>query len=593
MTLRSQEPLGVWRPDADHIRRGRSFAAVCRAAIVLIGMCILLVPLAHPEARRPGAYLLGLMMLVVHGVGALLARRWRVDAAGLLVSVGISVGVSAFSLYAQSYNPVLWLLVVSVTVAGVAARPWWVWGCLGLNLACVAWLALMLPADPHDPYERGGVLAILVILLITVSVFGHLNASYNRALFVAQRDAIEELERAQRALASTLQEVQLAHAQARRAAAQADLASRAKSTFLANMSHELRTPLNAILGYAELIQEDTQEQDVIQDLQKIQSAGQQLLTLINDVLDLSKVEAGHLTVCEEPVELTALIDQIAQTAAPLIQRHDNTLHLQVDPTCGVVYTDRTRLRQILLNLLSNAAKFTRQGQITLNVHRDERGLRFEVVDTGIGMSPQTLEKLFQAFVQADESTTRRYGGTGLGLALSQRLAGLLGGQILAQSVLGQGSTLTLILPTTHGARAASPQDALDPLALVSTSPDVLVVDDDPAVCEFIRRQLERDGRRVLTSQDGDQGLELARRHLPSLIILDLLMPGTDGWQFMARMRTDPSLANTPVLLTSVLDEPAPRDAAAGFLAKPISSERLLHATRALLCPSPPADQPAR
>jgi signal transduction histidine kinase len=255
-------------------------------------------------------------------------------------------------------------------------------------------------------------------------------------------------------------QVEAQSAQLARARDEADAANRAKSLFLANMSHELRTPLNAIIGYCDLALEEAQEgdsaADLTADLRKIQSSGHHLLGLINDVLDISKIEAGQMTLHAEAVALAPLLEEVMNTVQPLALKNGNRLLLQVPahtPLPATVHTDAGKVRQVLINLLGNAAKFTHQGLIELRVqdadaHRADQppGLALAVVDTGIGLSPDQLARLFMPFSQADDSTTRRFGGTGLGLAVSRQLARLLGGDITVQSALGQGSTFTLHLP---------------------------------------------------------------------------------------------------------------------------------------------------
>jgi PAS domain S-box-containing protein len=243
----------------------------------------------------------------------------------------------------------------------------------------------------------------------------------------------------------------------------AEEANRAKSAFLANMSHELRTPLNAIIGYSEMLQEDLDGADATThaDLARIAGAGKHLLALINDILDLSKIEAGRMELIMEEVAVQPLVEDVIATVTPLAQQRGNTLTLDIAPALPPLTTDQTRLQQILLNLLSNAAKFTERGTITVSVlceqsddESDESGasrvqpaaLRFAVADTGIGMTPEQMDRLFQPFAQADSSTTRQYGGTGLGLAISRSFARMLGGDIYVESAPGEGSTFTLIIP---------------------------------------------------------------------------------------------------------------------------------------------------
>jgi hypothetical protein len=233
--------------------------------------------------------------------------------------------------------------------------------------------------------------------------------------------------------------------------------SQAKSRFLANMSHELRTPLNAIIGYSEMLHEEATEQgyhEIATDLGRIRSAGGHLLTLLNDILDLSKIEAERLELHPEPCDLAALIDEIVHTIRPVAEQNGNRLDVSCAPDLGIIHTDPTRLYQIVLNLLSNACKFTHQGHITLSARRTAAApheapgswIEIEVRDTGIGISAAQMTRLFEPFAQGDASTTRQYGGTGLGLAISRHLCRMLGGDIAATSVLHEGSTFTVRLP---------------------------------------------------------------------------------------------------------------------------------------------------
>ncbi len=235
-----------------------------------------------------------------------------------------------------------------------------------------------------------------------------------------------------------------------RARALADEANHLKSQFLANMSHELRTPLNAVILYSELLIEDAQDQGLegfVSDLGKVLAAGRHLLGLINNVLDLSKIEAGKMEVYAEEIDAAAVIAEVVATVRPLVEKNGNTLVVsEPEPGMGTFHTDATKLRQILLNLLSNAAKFTKEGTITLAVASATDTVSFAVSDTGIGMTPEQMSKLFQAFTQADASTTRKYGGTGLGLTISRRFAQILGGDITAVSEPGKGTTFTATLP---------------------------------------------------------------------------------------------------------------------------------------------------
>jgi PAS domain S-box-containing protein len=377
----------------------------------------------------------------------------------------------------------------------------------------------------------------------------------------------------------------------------AERANQTKSTFLANMSHELRTPLNAILGYSEMVQEelvDLGEEDLVGDMKKIHSAGKHLLGLINDVLDLSKIEAGKMDLFLERVEVRPLIDEVIATVVPLIDRKSNRLELRCPREFGTMFADVTKVRQALFNLLSNASKFTERGVVTLEARRETRDgcewLFFSVSDTGIGMTPEQLGRLFKPFAQADASTTRKYGGTGLGLAITRRFAQLMGGDVTVSSEYGQGTTFTLSLPAeVTASKPKQGEDTTRAVPVVGDSGDVvLVIDDDPEVRELMTRHLVREGYRVARAFNGDEGLRLARKLKPILITLDVVMPDLDGWTVLDRLKADPELVRIPVVIITMIDDKkqAFDHGAAGYLSKPIQADRLLLTMRDCLAGRP-------
>lgn len=391
---------------------------------------------------------------------------------------------------------------------------------------------------------------------------------------VAQRTAALELEIAERK--RTEQELN----KAMRAAEAANLA---KSQFLASMSHELRTPLNAVIGYSEMLMEeaeDTGSEELVPDLQRIRNAGKHLLGIINDILDLSKVEAGKIELYIESVQLPALIDEIVDTVRPLAHNNGNELSLSLELTSGFISTDITRVRQVLFNLLSNACKFTEQGRVTLRVHELEIGgegwVRFDVSDNGLGIKPEQLSKLFKPFTQADASTSRRFGGTGLGLSISDQFAQMLGGRIEVKSEYGSGSTFTLWLPTNHGQPHSASGSGTFRAVTGDNVGTVLVVDDESESRGMLARLLEAEGYAVLTAPTGARAMQLAELHKPDVITLDVMMPGMDGWAVLSRLKQRPEFADIPIVIVSLMPDADMGYAlgAADVLAKPIEIDRL-------------------
>jgi signal transduction histidine kinase/CheY-like chemotaxis protein len=356
---------------------------------------------------------------------------------------------------------------------------------------------------------------------------------------------------------------------------QLEMASEHKSAFLASMSHELRTPLNAIIGYSEMLHETAQDdgqEEFLPDLVRIRDAGRHLLGLINDILDLSKIEAGKMDLYLEEVDLAGLVEEVRSIVEPLAAANANLLEIVGPPALGTLYTDRTKLKQSLLNLLSNAGKFTHEGRVELEVRPAGSEISFIVSDTGIGMTEEQQGRLFQAFSQADASTSRQYGGTGLGLAITKHFCEMLGGRITVESTLGQGSTFTIALPDrghTAPVIAAAPEGA-EHAALV------MIVDDDPNARDLLAATARREGYRVIEATDGETALALAREWHPDVVTLDVLMPRMDGWAVMTALKSDPELAEIPVIIVTMLADRgiAVSLGAAEFLTKPVDRARL-------------------
>ena len=388
-----------------------------------------------------------------------------------------------------------------------------------------------------------------------------------------------------------------------------EMANRTKSLFLANMSHELRTPLNAIVGYSEMLQEEAVDRELDsfgEDLGKINASGRHLLALINDILDLSKIEAGKMELYLENFDLNALIDDVAATIQPMVEKNSNELRIERADDLGGMRADQVKVRQALFNLLSNAAKFTHDGSITLNAEREQMDgaewIVFRVADTGIGLSPDKIVRLFQDFTQADASTTRKFGGTGLGLALTRRFCQMMGGDVTLHSVAGEGSTFTIKLPAVvTDAKSDQGSDSVagstevvtaldrstDPLPEPSTC--VLVIDDDPAQRELMRRFLSKDGFCVRSAGSGEEGLRLARELIPIAITLDVMMPDMDGWSVLEALKTDDTLSEIPVIMLTMVDdlERGFTLGAADYLTKPVNRRRLSKILKRYSCGVPP------
>jgi PAS domain S-box-containing protein len=362
----------------------------------------------------------------------------------------------------------------------------------------------------------------------------------------------------------------------------AEIANRAKSQFLANMSHELRTPLNAIILYTELLRDEATDRkldDFLPDLKKIHGAARHLLALINDVLDLSRIESGKLELHPETFDVEAMVRDVVTTIEPLAQKNANALQVHCPDGIGAMYADLTKVRQSLFNLLSNACKFTEGGTVRLEVGRDAGGDQFvfRVIDSGIGMTPEHLGKLFKPFSQVDPSTTRRFGGSGLGLAITRHFCEAMGGDIQVESKPGVSSTFTIRLPAA--AREPAPDAGAPAPAAAPARPrgdTVLVIDDDPGSREVLSQFLAKRGFRVEVAAGGEEGLALARKLRPLAITLDVVMPGMDGWQVLGALKADPDLADVPVVMVTMVDDRNKgfRLGAADYLVKPVDPGRL-------------------
>lgn len=441
-----------------------------------------------------------------------------------------------------------------------------------------------------------------IISALSASLYVFMMASYYAQIVDSQSELLREVARHE----GTLKKLTDAKEEAERA-------NGAKSEFLAKMSHELRTPLNAVIGYSEILLEDAEldgRGEQIADLLKISAAGKHLLSMVNDILDISKIEAGKMDLYLEDIDLNKLIDEVEINSRPLAAKNTNTLVIDRGPIpLGMVHLDSTKLRQAILNLVSNATKFTHNGEITLRLRREAHPggdwIKIAVLDTGVGISPDQQNALFSKFTQANAKIASKFGGTGLGLSLSRNLCQLMGGDISVESQLNKGSCFTIRLPAhakqeAEGVPGGSPDEhdvaptrgnvsdtrkppvdvtASNAVAHAEAKKRVLIVDDDPGFLELAERLLIKEGYNVLSTDNPKSALQLARVAKPDVVLLDILMPDFDGWAVLQALKQDPVTTTVPVLILSIVDEKKrARDAGAhAMLAKPIDRTALLKA----------------
>ena len=432
-------------------------------------------------------------------------------------------------------------------------------------------------------------------LSVAIETGGHDEIGDLADNFVVMQDSIKRLvgdlraygEQLEDRVAERTEELHLA----RDAAEEANLA---KSRFLANMSHELRTPMNAIIGYSEMIMEELEDLgqlEFVPDLKKIQGAGKHLLSLINDILDISKIEAGRMDLYPETFDIEEMLGDIESTVVPLVEKRGNNLVLEFHQPLGKIITDLTKLRQALLNLISNAAKFTKNGTVTVVTQRktvaSQQWIEFQVTDTGIGIAEDKQGILFDEFTQADDSTTRNYGGTGLGLAITKRFCEMLGGTISVNSQLGQGATFTILVPAvlslpaeledTVGKSLTIAPAVAELSSSVSQLNTILVIDDDSDMLDMMTRFLEKEDYQVITAASGEEGLKLAKECHPAVITLDVLMPQVDGWKVLKLLKADPETVDIPVVMLTLMGDRSMGLAlgAIEYLNKPVDRNHLL------------------
>ena len=505
--------------------------------------------------------------------------------------------------YGGTSSPFLvWLVLVPLLAFMYLGSTWtariFVFSQITLGIAALYGFYLYGDFPTHIPVENMVVAGVLSALGSNIYVF--MMAAYYSSVVDSQSELIKEIDRHQYTLKALTQ-----------AKDEAERANGAKSEFLAKMSHELRTPLNAVLGYSEILLEDAEldgRGEQIADLQKISAAGKHLLAMVNDILDISKIEAGKMALHLETVDLDKLIDDVEATARPLAAKNTNSFVVERGADLGTIRADATKLRQAIFNLLSNAAKFTQNGQITLAAKRGAGWLEIAVIDTGIGISREQQRALFSNFTQASSKIAAVYGGTGLGLSLSQNLCRLMGGQIEIESELGKGSRFTIRLP------AQAEQPVAEPVATVAMPPRpvarddeflaeneaelgqrsagfagmsghtpnhdkrprLLVVDDDRNFLELAERLFIKEGYTPICTDAPQSALQIARTVKPAAIFLDILMPGFDGWDVLAALKADPVTADIPVFMISILSERAKALAAGadGIVMKPFDASKV-------------------
>jgi signal transduction histidine kinase/CheY-like chemotaxis protein len=367
-------------------------------------------------------------------------------------------------------------------------------------------------------------------------------------------------------------------------------ASDQKTKFFANMSHELRTPLNAILGYGEMLYEDCEDlgyDDLLPDLKKITSSGSHLLSLINNILDLSKIEAGKMELFVTSFEIESMVQTIKDVSEPLAAKNDNGFVINLEGALGSMSQDETKLRQCLTNFLSNGFKFTKNGTVTLDVKArmvgDIEFIDFAVIDTGAGMSPEGVAKVFEEYTQAERSTSANYGGTGLGLPISKKFAEMMGGDVIVTSEEGVGSVFTMSVPREC---PEYNEDEVEGNVINLDEQDnlVVLVDDDVAMHDLIKRTISKLNLTLLGATNSEKGMELIREVKPKLILLDVLMPGRDGWSLLKECKTDKDLKDIPVIMISQLNQSnlAASLGANDYLTKPIDRSHFINTLKRIL-----------
>ena len=536
---------------------------------------------------RSSAYLWSAFLLVHQAVriihyrryrranpGPAASRRWGRLYIGATVTAGFIWGSAGIVFYVpdsslhQAYLCLILFGIASLTIPtlSIFAVAFYPMVVLALTPFIVKAFA---SGDPH----QAGLAIPLIIVLVAAITFGH---RLNRMVDESIRRRFDNLNLI---------------AIAEQARGEAEAGSRAKSQFLAMMSHELRTPLNAIIGYSELMTRYParfQTASAQEPLARVLRAGRHLLNIINDLLDVAKIEAGKLSLVYGSVAIPPVLEEVVETTKGMAEQNRLVVSTTCAPDLAPVRTDRKRLFQVLLNLVSNACKFTKDGRVDLTVSLAEEGgqrwLEIAVSDTGIGIAPEQITSIFQDFTQGDAATQQKFGGTGLGLAISRRLCRMMGGSLTAVSETGRGSTFTLRLPAGADAAEAAAGDVPgSPERMADAKDAVLIIDADPIERVAIRSYLASVGMRIANANGGIEGLQAVRDFRPAAIVLDSILPDLSGWSVLAAVKSDPDLASIPVVVMAPVDDhdKARRMGAAGCLAKPVERDRLVAAVLAL------------
>jgi len=529
----------------------------------------------------------------------LLPRHYSVLALVSVANLNFALLWGSFNYGGTSSPFLMWLLIVPLLGffylgSGLLARVA-IFAEMLIGIVAFYGAYLALGAFPDNiPIES--MVTVGMISALSATIYVYLMASYYASVVDSQSELLKEIDRHRETMGA------LTHAkdEAERAKDEAERANSAKSEFLAKMSHELRTPLNAVLGYTEILLEDAELEgngSQIADLQKINAAGKHLLAMVNDILDISKIEAGKMELNIESVDLDVLVQEVESTARPLAAKNTNAFAVAREGELGVIRADATKLRQAIFNLLSNASKFTQNGQITLSARRESMPagdwIRISVTDTGVGISDEQQANLFSNFSQASPAIAAKFGGTGLGLSLSRNLIRLMGGDIAVKSAVGLGSTFTISLPVSAASRndtlladatadekgRKSGYHGLAAMPATARMERVLVVDDDHDYLELAERLLQKEGFSAISTDAPESVLQIARTVRPVAIFIDILMPGLNGWDVLDTLKSDPVTASIPVLMVSVLEErqKAVEHGAVGAVAKPVDAARMKQA----------------